>query len=133
MQNELTQEQMDWAVKSWEAQQGQIAKERLRLAIDASADQKTREGVMADVLAYFVNAQAAAAVAVAKASTIADIKAAFAEQAKIGQVLLDLMAEGKLVFPYQAKGLDGAGILADLVRVSNGVSGALAQAQKPAA
>ena len=128
MQNELTQEQMDWAVKSWEAQQGQIAKERLRLAIDASADQKTREGVMADALAYFVTQQAQAAVAIAKAATIADVKAAFAEQAKIGQVLLDLMAEGKLVFPYRAKKLDGPAILADLVRVSNGVSSALAQA-----
>ncbi len=88
---------------------------------------------MADVLAYFVNAQAAAAVAVAVASTIADIKAAFAEQAAIGQQLLDLQASAALVFPYRAKKLDGAGILADLVRVSNGVSGALAQAQKPAA
>ena len=106
---------------------------KLRYQIDSTAGPASREGVMADVLAYFVNAQAAAAVAVAKASTIADIKAAFAEQAKIGQVLLDLMAAGKLVFPYQAKGLDGAGILADLVRVSNGVSSALAQAQKPAA
>ncbi len=104
------------------------AKNELRAGIDSVSDTKTREGVLADVLAYFVNAQAVAAAAVAKASTIADIKAAFAEQAKIGQVLLDLMAAGKLVFPYQAKGLDGAGILADLVRVSNGVSGALAQA-----
>ena len=116
-----------------EEQAAKLAAEEMRLAklrhqIDSTAGPASREGVMADVLAYFVNAQAAAAVAVAKASTIADIKAAFAEQAKIGQVLLDLMAEGKLVFPYQAKGLDGAGILADLVRVSNGVSGALAQA-----
>ena len=121
-----------------EEQAAKLAAEEMRLAklrhqIDSTAGPASREGVMADVLAYFVNAQAAAAVAVAKASTIADIKAAFAEQAKIGQVLLDLMAEGKLVFPYQAKGLDGAGILADLVRVSNGVSGALAQVQKPAA
>ncbi len=116
-----------------EAQAAKLAAEEMRLAklryqIDSTAGPASREGVMADVLAYFVNAQAAAAVAVAKASTIADIKAAFAEQAKIGQVLLDLMAAGKLVFPYQAKGLDGAGILADLVRVSNGVSSALAQA-----
>ena len=110
-----------------EEQAAKLAAEEMRLAklrhqIDSTAGPASREGVMADVLAYFVNAQAAAAVAVAKASTIADIKAAFAEQAKIGQVLLGLMAEGKLVFPYQAKGLDGAGILADLVRVSNGVS-----------
>ncbi len=116
-----------------EEQAAKLAAEEMRLAklrhqIDSTAGPASREGVMADVLAYFVNAQAAAAVAVAKASTIADIKAAFAEQAKIGQVLLDLMAEGKLVFPYQAKQLDGAGILADLVKVSNGVSGALAQA-----
>ena len=116
-----------------EEQAAKLAAEEMRLAklrhqIDSTAGPASREGVMADVLAYFVNAQAAAAVAVAKASTIADIKAAFAEQAKIGQVLLGLMAEGKLVFPYQAKGLDGAGILADLVRVSNGVSSALAQA-----
>ncbi len=116
-----------------EEQAAKLAAEEMRLAklrhqIDSTAGPASREGVMADVLAYFVNAQAAAAVAVAKASTIADIKAAFAEQAKIGQVLLGLMAEGKLVFPYQAKQLDGAGILADLVRVSNGVSGALAQA-----
>ncbi len=109
------------------------ARSMVRVAIDASADPKTREGVMADALAYFATQQAQAAVAIAKAATIAEVKAAFAEQAKIGQVLLGLMAEGKLVFPYQAKGLDGAGILADLVRVSNGVSGALAQAQKSAA
>ncbi len=116
-----------------EEQAAKLAAEKMRLAklrhqIDSTAGPASREGVMADVLAYFVNAQAAAAVAVAKASTIADIKAAFAEQAAIGQQLLDLQAGGALVFPYRAKGLDGAGILADLVRVSNGVSGALAQA-----
>ncbi len=104
------------------------ALKKTRAAINAVAAPPSREGVMADALAYFVTQQAQAAVAIAKAATIADVKAAFAEQAKIGQVLLGLMAEGKLVFPYQAKQLDGAGILADLVRVSNGVSSALAQA-----
>ncbi len=114
-------------------QAAKLAAEEMRLAklrhqIDSTAGPASREGVMADALAYFVTQQAQAAVAIAKAATIAEVKAAFAEQAKIGQVLLDLMAEGKLVFPYRAKGLDGAGILADLVRVSNGVSGALARA-----
>ncbi len=113
-----------------EEQAAKLAAEEMRLAklryqIDSTAGPASREGVMADVLAYFVNAQAAAAVAVAKASTIADIKAAFAEQAAIGQQLLELQASGALIFPYRAKGLDGAGILADLVRVSNGVSAAL--------
>ncbi len=118
-----------------EAQAAKLAAEEMRLAklryqIDSTAGPASREGVMADVLAYFVNAQAAAAVAVAvaKASTIADIKAAFADLANIGQQLLDLQASGALIFPYRAKQLDGAGILADLVRVSNGVSSALAQA-----
>ncbi len=121
-----------------EEQAAKLAAEEMRLAklrhqIDSTAGPASREGVISDALAYLVVQQAQAAVAIAKAATIAEVKAAFAEQAKIGQVLLGLMAEGKLVFPYQAKGLDGAGILADLVRVSNGVSGALAQAQKPAA
>ncbi len=116
-----------------EEQAAKLAAEEMRLAklryqIDSTAGPASREGVISDALAYFVTQQAQAAVAIAKAATIAEVKAAFAEQAKIGQVLLGLMAEGKLVFPYQAKGLDGAGILADLVRVSNGVSGALAQA-----
>ncbi len=120
-----------------EEQAAKLAAEEMRLAklrhqIDSTAGPASREGVISDALAYLVVQQAQAAVAIAKAATIAEVKAAFAEQAKIGQVLLGLMAEGKLVFPYQAKGLDGAGILADLVRVSNGVSGALAQAQKPA-
>ena len=116
-----------------EEQAAKLAAEEMRLAklryqIDSTAGPASREGVISDALAYLVVQQAQAAVAIAKAATIAEVKAAFAEQAKIGQVLLGLMAAGKLVFPYQAKGLDGAGILADLVRVSNGVSSALAQA-----
>ncbi len=104
------------------------AKNELRAGIDSVSDTKTREGVLADVLAYQINALAAAAVAMSKAQSLAEARAAFADLANIGQQLLDLQASGALVFPYRAKKLDGAGILADLVRVSNGVSGALVQA-----
>ncbi len=128
----LTSAQKAEMVKQWEAQQSQIAKDRLRMQIEGVADTKAREGVMSDVLGVVVVGLAQLIVALSKAKTLADVNAAAQPLADIGAAVDAAVKSGALKLPYMVKAGGAQGVLADTTKLSNGVAAVFAAAQAPA-
>lgn len=107
-------------------------REDLRKSIDGVADPQSREGVMSDVLGVVVVGLAQLTVALSKAKTLADVNAAAQPLADIGAAVDAAVKSGALKLPYMVKASGAQGVLADMTRLSNGVTAVLAAAQTPA-
>ena len=107
----------------------EVARDRARSNIDAIADPKTREGIMSDVLGVMVVGLSQLTVAISKAKTIDDIKAAAAPLAEIGAVIDAGVKSGAIKLPYTVKDGGAKGVLEKMVGLSNGVTAVL-QASK---
>lgn len=113
-----------------QAVQAKVAKEKVRDNIDTIADPKAREGVMSDVLAVLVVGFSHLTVAIAKAKTLDDIKAAAAPLAVIGEVIDAGIKDGSIKLPYMVKNGGAEAVLQDMVKLSSGVTQVLQSAQK---
>ena len=111
------------------AMQAKFARLKVRDKIDELADPKSREGIMSDVLAVMVVGLSQLTVAIAKAKTIDDIKAAAAPLAEIGSVIDAGVKSGAIKLPYLVKEGGAKGVLEKMVGLSNGVTAVL-QASK---
>lgn len=111
------------------AMQAKFARMKTRDNIDALADPKTREGIMSDVLGVMVVGLSQLTVAISKAKTIEDIKAAAAPLAEIGAVIDAGVKSGAIKLPYTIKEGGAKGVLEKMVGLSNGVTAVL-QASK---
>lgn len=104
----------------------------LRKKIDAVADTASREGVLSDVLGVVVIGLAQLTVALSKAKTLADVNEAAKPLAEIGTSVDAAVKSGALTLPYMVKTGGAAAVLADMTKLSNGVS-AVMQAAKTSA
>jgi hypothetical protein len=119
-------------VKQWEAQQAQVAKERLRMQIEGVADTKTREGVISDIVGVMLVGLAELVVALSKAKSIADVNSAVEPLFKIGSAVDTAVKSGALTLPYMVKDGGAQGVLSDMTKLSNGIAAAIAASESAA-
>lgn len=117
------------SLEEYMAMQAKFARQKVRDNIDELADPKTREGIMSDVLGVMVVGLSQLTVAISKAKTIEDIKAAAAPLAEIGAVIDAGVKSGAIKLPYTIKEGGAKGVLEKMVGLSNGVTAVL-QASK---
>lgn len=108
----------------------QNRKSTLRATIERNTDAMTREGILADVLAVVMVGLAKTTVALAEAKSIDDINKAAEPLHATAKAVLDAIESGALKLPYMLKADGVNGVLADMTKLSNGVSEVLAAAQK---
>lgn len=107
-----------------------VAREELRNRINCIADGPSREGILSDILAVVVGlAQLTAALATAQ--SLEEIRGAAGPLAVLGAEVNAALTDGTLVLPYMVKGGGPQGVLADMIRLSNGVSTALQAGRGP--
>lgn len=97
-------------------------KQYIRNQINTVADASTREGIMGDALALTIVSLGKFAVTLRQAKTIEEIQLAAEPLAKIYEEMLSAIDTGKLTFPYTVKPRGVAGVIEDLVHLSNNVS-----------
>lgn len=107
-------------------------KSSIRARIDAQADQATREGVISDVLGVVVVGLSQLTVALSKAKSLAEVNEAAKPLAEIGESIDAAVKSGALTLPYMVKTGGAGAVLADMTKLSNGVS-AVMQAAKTSA
>ena len=117
------------AMRIAQLQQEQTQRSLVRAQINSVADPQSREAIMSDVLGVMVVGLSQLTVAMSKAKTIEDIKAAAAPLAEIGAVIDAGVKSGAIKLPYTIKEGGAKGVLEKMVGLSNGVTAVL-QASK---